>query len=278
MNTSHLTLNHPQRDRRLTAPTRVGMRRSASGAKVTIATTLTTAACFAAFGWTTAAHAQAAGDIVLNAGWFHLAPQDSSHPLKVSALGTTATKTGSGASVDNSNTGGVTLNYFVTDNIAVEGVFGYPPKMQLDGNGTLAPLGKLGSAKEWSPALLLKYYFGKADSTFRPYVGAGVSYVWYSDVKLEPALATGAFLQTPQTGSLLTGRTTADLSSSFAPVFNAGITYNFSKHWSANFSVSYLTFSTKATLTTQSAAGTVRSETRLRINPLVTFASIGYKF
>ncbi|CAH2793218.1 MAG: Outer membrane protein W precursor [uncultured Caballeronia sp.] len=36
----------------------------------------------------TAAHAQSAGDVVANLGWFHLSPQDSSKPLTVSALGT----------------------------------------------------------------------------------------------------------------------------------------------------------------------------------------------
>ena len=36
---------------------------------------------------TSLAHAQSAGQWVVNAGWMHLAPQDSSQPLTVNALG-----------------------------------------------------------------------------------------------------------------------------------------------------------------------------------------------
>lgn len=89
-------------------------------------------------------------------------------------------------------------------------------------------------------------------------------------------MANGAFLaaQSP----LLVGKTSADLSSSFAPVINAGASYKFDKHWSIGASVSYMWLNTDATLTTQSAVGTVTSKTRLRVNPLVTFVSVGYTF
>jgi len=235
-------------------------------------TALTACAC----GISTAAMAQSAGSFTVNAGWFHLAPQDSSKPLTVSALGTSTTVANTGASVSNANTAGLTLNYFVTDHISVEGVFGYPPKMKLNGQGRLSSLGELGTANEWSPTLLVKYNFFKPEAKFRPYLGAGVSYVWYSNVKLSGQMANGAFLaaQSP----LLVGKTSADLSSSFAPVINAGASYKFDKHWSIGASVSYMWLNTDATLTTQSAVGTVTSKTRLRVNPLVTFVSVGYTF
>lgn len=227
-----------------------------------------------ALGWNVQAHAQAAGDVVLNLGWFHLAPQDSSSPLRVNTPLGSATVPNSSASVGHSDTGGGSIGYFFTDHIAVESVFGYPPKMRLDGGGSLAALGKLGSANEWSPTVLLKYHFGNPDDKLRPYVGAGASYVWYSNVRLEPGLASGAFLAS--TG--LSGTTRAELSSSLAPVFSTGMSVHLSKHWSANLSVSYLILSTRATLTTQSAVGTVTSQTKLRINPIVTSVSLGYRF
>src|SRR5476649_1787718 len=90
----------------------------------------------------TAAHAQSAGDIVANLGWFHLAPQDSSKPLTVSALGTSTTETGTGASVDGADTFGLTATYFITDHIAATAVLGVPPKFNLSGNGTLSSLGQ----------------------------------------------------------------------------------------------------------------------------------------
>ncbi|MGI4856849.1 MAG: OmpW/AlkL family protein [Janthinobacterium lividum] len=232
------------------------------------------AALVLALGWNVQAHAQAAGDVLLNLGWFHLAPQDSSSTLRVNTpLGSTSIA-GSSASVGHSDTGGGSIGYFFTDHIAVESVFGYPPKMRLDGGGSLSALGKLGSANEWSPTVLLKYYFGGPDAKLRPYVGAGASYVWYSNVRLEPGLASGAFLAS----SGLSGTTKAALSSSLAPVLNTGMNVRISKHWSANLSVSYVVLSTRATLTTQSAIGTVTSQTKLHINPIVTFVSLGYRF
>jgi outer membrane protein len=36
--------------------------------------------------------------------------------------------------------------------------------------------------------------------------------------------------------------------------------------------------STRATLTTQSKLGTVTSSTKIKLNPIVSFVSVGYKF
>ncbi|WP_027798048.1 OmpW/AlkL family protein [Paraburkholderia dilworthii] len=226
----------------------------------------------------TAAHAQSAGDFVLGAGWFHLAPQDSSKPLAVNALGTSVTKTGTGASVDDSDTFGLTATYFFTDHIATTAVLGIPPKFNLTGTGSLAALGQIGSAYEWSPTLLMKYYFNDPQSRFRPYLGAGASYVWYSGVKLSSAVSSGSFLYSSAYGTALEGTTTAKLGSSFAPVINAGFAYNIDKHWSVDLSLSYMWLSTRATLTTKSAVGTVTSTTKLKLNPIISFVSIGYRF
>ncbi|WP_244818448.1 OmpW family protein [Caballeronia sp. Lep1P3] len=226
----------------------------------------------------TGAHAQAAGDVVVNAGWMHFAPQDSSGPFKINARGQTMTQPGAGASVSDADTFAITTTYFATDHIAAEAIMGVPPKFNLYGTGTLAPFGKLGSAREWSPTLLLKYYFGSAQSRFRPYVAAGGSYVWFSDEKLTSGMGSGAFLYSPQFGRALEGPTNVKISSSFAPVANAGFTYNFSQHWSASFSVSYMWLSARARIETQSAVGTVRSESKIKLDPVVTFLSVGYRF
>ena len=65
---------------------------------------------------------------------------------------------------------------------------GVPPKFKLSGEGTLGPIGELGEARQWSPTVLAKYYFNDGEAKFRPYVGLGATYVWYSDVKLTPGL------------------------------------------------------------------------------------------
>lgn len=235
-----------------------------------------------------AAFAQQAGDNVINLGWFHLSPQTSSKPLTVtgsSVPGVAAALNSSlgntGASVDDSDTVGLTFAHFFTDNIAVEAVTGIAPKFRLYGKGSLALAngGSLASANQWSPALLLKYYFGKAGDTWRPFVGIGASYFWYSNVQLTPGFQQLAGYSLTVGG---TGTTTAKLTNSWAPVFNAGLNFNMDKHWTLAFSVSYIPVSTTAKITTTGTGAygaiTTTAESKVRLNPIVTFLSLGYTF
>lgn len=222
------------------------------------------------------AMAQSAGDTLVNVGWFHIAPQDSSDPLKVTSP-LSRTIPGSGATVQSADTAGVVLTRFLTDNWAMSLDIGLPPRHKLDGSGTIASVGQLGSAKQWSPALLAKYYFGDANSAFRPLLGLGVSRIWYTDVQLTDHFQqymTRAFGGT-------TGSTSVSLSKAWAPVFNAGATYALDKNWHVMFTVSYLPFKTTADLTTKTnnpLLPTVKSTTSVKINPLVTYLSVGYRF
>ncbi|SFB39963.1 outer membrane protein [Collimonas sp. OK607] len=215
------------------------------------------------------AMAQQAGDNLINAGWAHIGLNQSSEPLKLG----TFTVPNSGAHVSNADTLLLSFTHFITDNIAVTADLGIPPKFKLSGEGSLNGLGQLGTATQWSPALLAKYYFGDANSQFRPYVGAGAAYVWYSNIKLTSSL----------TGLLGGGdpgaSTSADLSSSFVPVANIGMAYNFDKNWSANVSLSYVPLKTKADLSTRHSDGsTTHATTKITLNPLVSVLSVGYKF
>jgi outer membrane protein len=224
-----------------------------------------------------AAMAQTTGDWVVGAGWLHFAPQDSSRPLTFTSP-IQAQIPGSGAGIGNADTLGLSAQYFFDSNWSVEGVFGIPPKFELDGEGSLAPLGKLGEAKQWSPTLLARYNFGNGNDTLRPFVGLGGTYVWYSDVNLTPALqnALGARLGAPPGFT----STTAKLDKSFAPVVNAGLAWQFDKHWGLSFSVSYIRLKTTAKLTTRGPTGATlaTSESRLKVDPIVTFLQATYRF
>lgn len=234
---------------------------------------LSIAAAFAA-----PAMAQTAGSNIVNLGWFHLAPQDSSETLRINSPASVAGPVaGSGATVGNADTLGVAFTHFFTDNVAITTDVGIPPTFKLTGTGTIASAGEVGKAKQWSPAVIAKWYFGDGNSQFRPFVGAGVSYVWYSDVELSNQFQ--GLLSTKFTGSATAAKSTADLSSSWAPVLNVGATYNFNKNWSLGFSVAYIPLKTKADITTTLPSGTqVKSSTSLTLNPIVTFLSVGYKF
>jgi outer membrane protein len=221
--------------------------------------------------------AQKAGDWQVGAGWLHFAPQDSSKPLTVTSP-IAAVVPGSGASVGTSDTLGLNLTYFIDSHWAVEGVMGVPPKFQLSGEGTLGPIGELGEARQWSPTLLAKYYFNDGEAKFRPYVGLGATYVWYSDVKLTPGLQ-GALANRLGLPPSALSATTAKLDSSFTAVFNAGVAYQFDPHWGMAFSVSYIPLKTTAKLTTTARGFPVAtSESSLKVNPIVPYLAVTYKF
>jgi len=223
------------------------------------------------------AHAQSAGSFVLGTGWMHVAPQVSSDPLNISTGGgrfvgpLNFSVPGSGASVPGSDTLGLSATYFVTDHIAPEFVFGIPPKFDLYGADSLNALGKLGSVRLWSPTLLLKYYFGSSQSKLRPYVGAGVSRVWFTNGTVSnPALSS----------ILMSGPVTVgSVKSSWAPVYNAGLSYSFGKHWVAGLSVSYVPLKTSVTLnSTSRLLGAEQSTANIKLNPIITYLNIGYRF
>lgn len=224
------------------------------------------------------AMAQQAGDWVLGAGWMHFAPQDSSKGLNLTSP-VNMHVPGSDATVGSSNTLGMSATYFLDSHWGIEGVVGVPPKFKLEGAGTLASVGELGQARQWSPALLGKYYFNDGNAAFRPYVGMGLTYVWYSDVELTPGMQTamGGLLRRPA-GSTVT---TAKLDSSWAPVFNIGAAYQFDQHWGVSLSVSYIPLKTTAKLTTTSAATGAQlgtSEASLKVNPIVPYVAVTYRF
>ena len=233
-------------------------------------------ACAVVASLSTAGHAQTAGSFFVTAGWFHLAPQDSSSPLKLTSVGGSPvdiTFPNTGAGISSADTVGFTAGYFVTDHIAAEFEFGVPPKFDLSGTGSLARFGTVGSVKQWSPTLLFKYFFLGPQAKFRPYLGIGVTRTSFSDARItNAAFESGA----------LGGPTSAEASTVWEPVFNAGFTYAFTEHWFAGFSVSYIPMSTTGTFTTQSQkpVGTLtrRAEAKITLDPIVTYLRVGYRF
>lgn len=223
------------------------------------------------------AMAQQAGDWVVGAGWLNFAPQDSSQPLTFTSP-VRAEVPGSGAGVGNASTLGLSAIYFADSNWAVEGVLGVPPKFKLQGEGTLGRLGEIGQAKQWSPTVLGKYYFGNGNDPIRFSLGLGATYVWYSDVNLTDSLqnAVGGQLRRP----VGTSSTSARLDKSFAPVLNAGVAWQLDRHWGVSLSVSYIPLKTTATLTTVAPNGATigTSEARLKLDPIVTYAAVTYRF
>ncbi|WP_454765461.1 OmpW/AlkL family protein [Cupriavidus campinensis] len=280
--------------------------------RLTVKSLAAIAAVFGTFAGMQPAHAQKAGDNVVSAGWFHIQTSGVSPPLTTTVaevpinyplgLPTTFTAPGSGLSSSNADTLGLTFSHFVTDNIAVTAVGGIPPEFKLYGHGELIPPGPAGAlgrqslgdpalnpiitrARQWSPAAMVQYHFLEPGTRFRPFLGVGVSYNFFTDIRVNPAFAEsvnnnlGAILAA---GAGIPGPTSvhADASSSWAPVFNVGGTYNFDEHWGVTAAVTYIPLKTTSTMTIKASDGTTlsTSKTKLEPNPIIFFLAASYKF
>ncbi|PTB17353.1 hypothetical protein C9I57_28775 [Trinickia symbiotica] len=265
-----------------------------------------------AFSVSGAAHGQAAGANVISLGWFHVMPQDSSTTLTTGVapqpidtplrLPSSFNSPGTGLSTTNADTAGLVISHFFTDHIALTTVAGVPPTFKMYGRGKIVPPGPaaaLGtvdlddpsnepivkSVRQWSPAVLLHYYFGSATARFRPYLGIGVSYNWFSDIQLNPNFVTstqnnlGAVLAA---GANKPGPTSveAKASPSWAPVFNVGAAYSLTKHWGLTANLTYIPLKTTSSVIVKAADGTVLGVTqgKLTADPLITFLALSYKF
>ncbi|AOY92254.1 hypothetical protein BKK79_11065 [Cupriavidus sp. USMAA2-4] len=259
-----------------------------------------------------AAFAQKAGDNVVSAGWFYINTRGTSGPLTTSladtpinyplGLPSTFSAPGSGISSSNANTLGLTFSHFFTDHIAVTGVGGIPPEFKLYGHGELIPPGPAGAlgrqslgdpslnpivtkARQWSPAAMVQYHFLEPTSKFRPFLGLGVSYNFFTNITVNPAFASsvnnnlGAILAA---GAGIPGPTSVEASASpsWAPIFNIGGTYNFTEHWGLTAALTYIPLKTDSTMTIKASNGTILSSstTRLEPNPLIVFVAASYKF
>ncbi|MFD1560696.1 OmpW family protein, partial [Paraburkholderia silviterrae] len=257
-------------------------------------------------------HAQHAGDNVAVLGWFHVAPKDSSTPLTTTVAPTpintplrlpnSFTSPGTSLSTNNANTVGLVFTHFLTDHIAVASVAGVPPTFKLYGHGTIKPPGPAGalgsqnlndpatnpivqSVRQWSPALIFQYYFRDGDAKFRPFVGVGVSYNWFSDIQLNPN-----FVKATQDdlGSVIAAgagkpgatQVSAKASSSWQPVFNLGAEYNITAHLGLVASLTYIPLKTTSSVIVKAADGTELAVSRaeLKADPLISFLAVSYKF
>lgn len=221
-----------------------------------------------------AAQAQSAGSNIVSLGWFRVMPTGSADPLTLDSVNGVPfgqPQPGTGAKVESADTLGLAFTHFFTDNIAGEIVAGIPPKHDITGQGSFAQYGKLGSVRQWSPAVLVQYHFFDATTKLRPYVGIGVNYTWFTAAQVtNQAFVTGTY----GPGASIS----ASAKSSWNPVFNIGANYAITDKWFVGLSVSYLPLSTTATFTTQRGPVTIVSHTKIKLDPVVTYLNVGYRF
>ena len=222
--------------------------------KQSIATALVAAAAACGAG---AAHAQSAGEVMVQLGWNKIMPKVRSSDLSAPAL------PGSQINIKSASALFATLTYMITDDISVEALGGLPYKHDIVGAGAVSGVGKIGSIHQISPTVLLQYRFLPADGPFRPYVGAGPTFAKFYGTKGSAALT--AVTNPGGPGTTIGGDT------EWGASLQAGANYKIDKHWFVDASVIKTFISTKATLSTG-------QETKARLNPIAINASIGYTF
>jgi outer membrane protein len=139
------------------------------------------------------------------------------------------------------------ISYFFTPNWATELVLTYPQKQEVYLDGA-----SIGSFKHLPPTLTLQYHFSP-QSTFSPYVGAGINYTRFSDV------------------NLLNGGATME-SHSFGAALQAGVDIKLDSHWSINFDVK------KVQIRSDVIAASGSKISSAQVDPWLLGAGVGYRF
>jgi len=211
----------------------------------------------------TAASAQQAGDNVLSVGLASINPDAKLGPLTNTGVLTPALS-GASAHVSSETTASFGWLHMFTDQIGVEATIGVPPRMTQDLNAAGANHPGAARFDVWTPTVIGKYFFGAPQDSWRPYLGLGVSHVSFHDIQTNPGDPTVQAL----------GGTSAKLSSSLTPVYNAGLIYRLDERWSLNASVNYLPIRTDATFV--GAAGTTTG--RVKLDTIDYVIRLGYRF
>jgi outer membrane protein len=210
------------------------------------------------FGATSLVHAQSAGSIVVYGGAAQITPKVESGDLSAPSL--------PGTKIDvrkaTSFVGGVT--YYWTDNISIDLPISAPFTHDVVGAGAIQGVGKLGTVKSLPATLLAQYRFGEANSTFRPFVGAGVTYGYFYKPRATDSLSG-------ITGGSPSNPTTLSMKSRWGTTMELGGAYNVTKDWSASLSVTKTFIKTTGTLSTGQTIETT-------LDPMSVKFGIGYRF
>lgn len=160
---------------------------------------------------------------------------------------------GSGLSYSNTVTPELDISYFFTDNIAAELILG-TTYANIDGQGAIGGLGKVGKVWLLPPTVTLQYHFTDFGA-FKPYLGAGVNYtIFYHQ----------------QAGS-------ADdlkVKNTFGAALQVGFDYMVDEHWGVNFDVKKLFLKPDFDVTVAGAKLTGKA----KLDPWLIGAGLTYRF
>jgi outer membrane protein len=218
---------------------------------------LTQAALVAAMGaalTSGSALAYEAGDFIARAGWAHVAPDTDSDEF--------SNFPGAKAKVDDTDSLGLTFSYLFTDNIGVGVLAAYPFKTDIEGDGTISAVEKVGDTKFLPPTVTLQYHFNTG-SDFHPYVGAGINYTYFWDENTSDAPFNGSDL---------------DLDDSWGFAGEVGLDYTFKNDYLVSAQVWYIDIETTADSSGAAGNPALAGKADVDIDPWVFMLGVGKKF
>lgn len=218
------------------------------------------------------AQAQSAGDFILSTGWNHFRTQSGNQAVGETILDDMSSGPyKSKLSLGDADTFGLAGTYFFTNHIAGELALSTPARFDVNGIDAGETSVNLTSLRQKNASLLLKYYFFDAQEKLRPYVGIGISRVWFDNQTFRPDASTTQQIS---------------FKNKWAPILNGGLSYQFNKNWIGSFSISYMPLKTTASTHTSINFPEIpdedplvlRNKTQIKLNPVITQLSIGYRF
>jgi outer membrane protein len=162
---------------------------------------------------------------------------------------------GADAETGNATTLLLTIERSFTPNLSVEFVLGIPPTIKAEGTGSVAFLGEVLSAKNVAPTLLFNYTFGEPGATWRPYLGAGINYTRFTDIKTTLPVQS------------------VEMSDSWGLALQAGVNYAVDKNWGLFASIARV--DVKSDLV---AVGSTVLTTTIDFKPITYSFGVWYRF
>lgn len=208
-------------------------------------------------------------------------------------LGNINMAAGPSLEVQNKGTVTLTIERALTDHWSVELWMGNPPKHDVKlrtGALTLTPTATLAggnatlqagaimqtraklaaddgvvvaTVRQWAPTVFVNYKFGEPSARLRPFVGVGINVTRFK-------------ARTNDAGDQIynDGKPYIQLSDSYGPAIQAGVSYKLDTHWSLNANVMTARVDNKLIIETTHS----RQEATFRFMPTVWVASVGYSF
>jgi outer membrane protein len=204
------------------------------------------------------ASAYEAGDFIVRAGAAMVDTQESSGTISPATI-----RPAGEVGIDNDVQLGLTGTYMVTDNIGIELLAATPFTHTITLEGDSAGLGSLATSKHLPPTVSLQYFFNN-DSSFTPYIGAGVNYTMMLETEIT---GNGEAVL----GSLGITDTSVEADDSVGLSLQAGLDMALTDNIILGAAVWYMDIETEIEVANAVTVG-------LDIDPWVYMLSVGYKF